>query len=251
MDLQRKLFLLRQDRLLQVLPPDEMDRVGREATHHNFSSGQYIYTSGESAHSIFFLKMGTVMLSVTSPEGKEKILALIRPGDMFGELVLAPGLTRRRSHALACDDAFACSLSLQQMTSLMLRHPILGLQMARLMAQKVSESQDEVELLSFATTESRLTIALLRLAQEQPGTEPQVRFQLTHEHLARMVGASRETVTGILGKLRRQGAIEFAYGTVTVNRAVLGARLQSEGGNPSVALTDTVSAPRLPAADTE
>lgn len=227
MDFSRKLLLLRQDRLLKALSQEEIERVGREAVHHQFSAGQYIYTAGERAHSLYFLKTGRVMLSLISSEGKEKILAVIRPGDMFGELVLAPGFIQRRSNALACDDVFACSLTLAQMTGLMLRNPGVAVQMAQLMARKVGEALDEVELLSFASTEARVTLALLRLGQQYSGSDPASTFPLTHEQLARLVGASRETVTGILGKLRRLGALDFGYGTVTVYRSVLGARLQN------------------------
>lgn len=224
MDLGRKVLLLRENRLLRVLPPEEIDRVAGTSPELIVPAGQFIFLTGEPARNIYVLKEGVVVLSRLSQDGKEKEVSRIYAGDLFGELLLAPGLQTRKCQAQAVDDCLICLLTLTDAVAMMMRFPTLAVEMLKRMAEKVIESQDEVQRLSFQSTETRVAEALLSLAQSCSGEEQEVSIRVTHESLARMVGASRETVTGILGKLRRQGAINFNYGTVSFNPSFLRAR---------------------------
>ena len=210
-----KMVLLRENRLLRLLPPHEIDLLAQKIPDRPYCSGQFIFQAGEPATEIYVLKKGSVVMTRPSLSGREKVVSVIRAGDLFGELVLAPGLVARKCHAQATEDCLVCKMPVTVMTGLMMRHPTLALEMMRMLAQRVVESQDEVERLSFESTEARVAEALLNLGQNSPEATDSVSVRVTHEQLARMVGASRETVTGILGKMRRRGALSFNYGTVS------------------------------------
>lgn len=233
MDVHEKLMWLRQSRILQVLSDEDLAELAAIAPDRRYARGEVIFSAGDEAHSMYLLKQGSVLLSRLSSDGREKTVGLAQGGDVFGELLLAPGGERRRCQAVCWEDALVCGLSAKTALGLMLRKPRLALEMARLLAARVLDSHDEIESLSFDSAESRVLECLLRMTAPCDGAGRLATVRATHEQLARMVGASRETVTGALGRLRRQGLLDFAYGTVTVHVDRVAARLQPAAARPS------------------
>ncbi|MBI3930238.1 MAG: Crp/Fnr family transcriptional regulator, partial [Armatimonadetes bacterium] len=155
MNLSERLIWLRRSRLLEMLDDEILQELAQVSPDRRYGTGDTIFAPGDEASSLYLLKQGSVLLIRYSPDGKEKVVGLAGPGDLFGELLLTPSLGRRRSHALAREEAVVCSLNRVRLLGLMTRRPQLAIELIRLLATRLLQSHDEIEALSFESTESR------------------------------------------------------------------------------------------------
>ena len=178
---------------------------------HRVAKGAPVYSLGDSAQSVFFLRQGFVKLTSLTEDGRELILRLHQAGEVFGELCHCTG--ERREQAVAMEDCEIVELSFDEfVTHLQSNRPAFLLFLSNV-AQQLSAAYDQIQTLSFSSTMERLIRTLGRLADEfgEPDGEW---IRLTHyfrqDDLAQMIGARREVVSTLLNQLREQGLINYA-----------------------------------------
>lgn len=183
-----------------------MNRPGRPV-----GKGELVYGLGDSAQSVFFLRLGLVKLTSLTEEGRELILRLHQAGEVFGELCHCTG--ERREQAVAMEDSEIVELSFDEFVAhLQGSRPAMLLFLSNV-AQQLSAAYEQIQTVSFSSTMERLVRTLARLADEF-GVPDGEWIRLTHyfrqDDLAQMIGARREVVSTLLNQLRDQGLITYA-----------------------------------------
>ena len=187
--------------------------VGAGRTVHQYRPKQAIYSQGDPADAVFYLREGKVRLSVLSKQGKEATIALLGSGDFLGEECIASDQSLRLATASAVTD---CSM-LRMEKSRMLRtlheeHTFSDMFVAYLVERHNRTQADLVDQL-FNSSEKRLARALLLLSRvgKEAKTETVIP-KVSQETLAEMVGTTRSRVNFFMNKFRKLGFIKYNGG---------------------------------------
>jgi len=152
-----------------------------------------------------------------SLDGREKVLAFVHPGEVFGEMSLVEDRPRSAT-ALAVEPTVVLALFRDLYLQLIRRYPLIAHNLARIIAGRLREMNEEVVILSFEESKSRVAYALLKLYRHRHGhpTEEGWFVPVVHLEVAHLAGTSRETATRVLHALREMGAIQAADGGVVI-----------------------------------
>jgi len=185
-----------------------------------YADRQTIYAQGDPADAIFYIISGTVKISVISEHGKEGIVAILRPGDFFGESCLS----FRRTRATTVTAASACEIvRLGQATAIraLQEDPAFpALFMEFLLERNEKLKNDFLDQL-FNSSEKRLARILIALAKIEIGEQSNFIFpHVTQETLANMVGTTRSRINQFMTRFRKLGYIEY-NGQIRVHNSLL------------------------------
>jgi CRP-like cAMP-binding protein len=181
---------------------------------------RHIFRQGDPADAVFFLSRGKVKLAVTSKQGKEAIVAILDPGDFFGEGCLA-GQPLRMATATAMTDCTLVRIEKPAMARMLReQHSISELFVTHLLSRNIRYEEDLVDQL-FNSSEKRLARILLLLSHfGKEGRAETVVPRINQESLAQMVGTTRSRVSHFMNKFKRLGFIDY-NGGLTVNSGLL------------------------------
>jgi len=188
-----------------------------------YSANRNIFRQGEPADSVFYIRRGKVMLSVTSEQGKEAIVALLETGDFFGEGCLA-GQPLRIETAITVTDCTLVRIARQTMARMLHeQHGVSELFVKHLLSRNIRYEEDLVDQL-FNSSEKRLARILLLLAHFGEGNRTEaVLPRINQETLAHMVGTTRSRVSHFMNQFKNHGFIDYKHsGELTVHRSLLG-----------------------------
>jgi CRP/FNR family transcriptional regulator, cyclic AMP receptor protein len=185
-----------------------------------YDAGAPIFSQGDPAESVMYVRKGTVKLSVVSKTGKEAIVGMITDGDFFGEGCLA-GQIRRMSTATSMTGSTIVVVHKQEMTRGLRENPSFADRfLSHMLSRNIRIEEDLIDQL-FNSSEKRLARALLLLARYgQADRPPHILPNLSQELLAEMVGTTRSRVNFFMNKFRRLGLIEY-NGALRINTSLL------------------------------
>lgn len=162
--------------------------------------GQTLFAEGDAGDRLYVILEGKVKLIRTAPDGRENLLSVQGPGEMFGELSLFDPRARTSS-AIAVTDVRLAGLGHDDLRPWIANRPEVAVHLLRALAQRLRRTNDVLADLVFTDVPGRVAKALLDLA-DRFGTRGDdglhVHHDLTQEELAQLVGASRETVNKAL-----------------------------------------------------
>ena len=183
-------------------------------------AGSVIFAQGATANAVFYLQDGAIKLSVLSSAGKEAVVAVLGPGDFFGEGCLA-GQPRRMGSATAIAATTVMRIPKREMMrTLHEQHDFSDRFIAHILARNIRIEEDLVDQL-FNSSEKRLARTLLLLARYgRPDTVQRALPKLSQETLAEMVGTTRSRVNFFMNKFRKLGFIEY-NGGIKINNSLL------------------------------
>ena len=202
-----------------------LTKVGRGSTILLFPKKQTIFSQGEAAEAVFYIRAGKVKLTVVSQQGKEAVIAILEQGAFLGQSCLA-GQAVRTATATAVDETDIVQIDKEAMIRVLHEEPAFAeVFMTYLLAHSIRIKEDLVDHL-FNSSEKRLARALLLLAhfgkEEQPQT---VIANISQETLAEVIGTTRSRVSYFMNKFRKLGFIEY-NGEVRVHSSLLNVVLQ-------------------------
>ena len=182
------------------------------------SRGQILFREGDAGDRLFVVVAGKLKLGTTSNDGRENLLSILGPGDMFGELSLFdPG--PRTATAIAVVDSKLLALANDQVIGWVKEHPQVSLQLLGRLAQRLRKANDVLSDLVFADVPGRVAKAIIELGERFGTQKPDglhVNHELTQEELAQLVGASRETVNKALADFATRGWVKLEPRAVIV-----------------------------------
>jgi CRP-like cAMP-binding protein len=195
-----------------------LDRIGAIAVERNVPAKEMVYSPDSSRAVMFVLKKGKVRIFKLSPDGKMITLAILKEGDVFG----AMSMVKTRSsgaYAQTLEDSYICAIKQEDLSRELKEMPELALRLIETINQKLAEAEDRIEDLVFRDVPGRIAAVLLKLAEQFGKNENQkvrIDFKITHQELAEMVGATRETITVVLNDFKDEGLIEISEKHITI-----------------------------------
>ena len=172
-----------------------LEAAGATPPAVKYARGERIFSQGDVGTEVFYIKTGTVQLSVLSRAGREAVVAMLGPGDFFGEGCMA-GQALRMGSAKAITSSVILSVPKKRMTQLLHKEPAMSDRfIAHMLARNIRIEEDLIDQL-FNSSEKRLARALLLLARYGKEEVP-VRAvpSVSQETLADMIGTTRSRVT--------------------------------------------------------
>jgi len=197
-----------------------LDSAGVARKIVEYQRSEAIFTQGEPCDCVLYIQKGGVKLSVLSKTGREAVVAMLGPGDFFGEGCLA-GQPVRMGSATAITGSTILQVDKDQMVRLLHKqHSLSDRFIAHMLARNIRIEEDLVDQL-FNSGEKRLARTLLLLARYGKLDEPQKAVpKISQETLAEMIGATRTRVNFFMNKFKRLGFIEY-NGGLKVNSSLL------------------------------
>jgi CRP/FNR family transcriptional regulator, cyclic AMP receptor protein len=180
--------------------------------------GRTLFNEGDPGDRLYVVTSGKIKLGRTAADGRENLLAILGPGEMFGELSLFdPG--PRTATATAVTDTSVLGLGHDELEPWLTGRPEVAAQLLGALAQRLRRTNEAMADLVFSDVPGRVAKALLDLArrfgvQSEDGLH--VTHDLTQEELAQLVGASRETVNKALADFASRGFLRLEARAVVI-----------------------------------
>jgi CRP/FNR family cyclic AMP-dependent transcriptional regulator len=197
-----------------------LDSAGVSRKVREFKAAEGIYAQGDAAKSVMYLQTGGVKLTVINEVGKEAVVAVLSPGDFFGEGSLA-GQPFRIGTATAIMPTTVLVIEKDEMFKVLhTEHGLSDLFIKFMLARNIRIEADLVDQL-FNSSEKRLARTLLLLARYGKEDQPQgVLPKMSQETLAEMIGTTRSRVNFFMNKFRKLGFIKY-NGGLQINTSLL------------------------------
>jgi CRP/FNR family transcriptional regulator, cyclic AMP receptor protein len=184
-----------------------------------YRQGATVFAQGDSASDVRYLQRGAVKVSVVSRLGKEAVIAMLSPGDFFGEGALAGQLVRiETATALAASSVLV--IEKDAMARLLHGEPAFADRfISHMLTRNIRIEADLVDQL-FNSSEKRLARTLLLLARYGQADPQRTLPKISQETLAEMIGATRSRVNFFMNKFKKLGLIEY-NGELKINSSLL------------------------------
>jgi CRP/FNR family transcriptional regulator, cyclic AMP receptor protein len=204
--------------LFRELSPEAAQALVDSMEETHLPRGEVLFNEGDSGDRVYVVIEGKVKLGRHAPDGRENLLAILGPGQMFGELSLFdPG--PRSATVTAVTDSVLLLLSHEKLLEWLDGRPDVARGMLAQLAGRLRRANDIVADLVFSDVPGRVAKALLDLSRRfgAPAESGiRVAHDLTQEELAQLVGASRETVNKALADFSSRGWIRLEQRSVVV-----------------------------------
>lgn len=197
-----------------------LDSTGAARTIRKYPKSAVVFSQGDHADEVFYVRQGRIKLSVLSRAGKEAVVAILTRGDFFGEGCLADQ-PRRIATASAMSASTILVIQRATMRELLHAQPTFADRfLAHMLARNIRVEEDLVDLL-FNSSEKRLARGLLLLARYGKQDQPLRIPEMSQETLAEMIGTTRSRINFFMNKFRDLGFIEYNGGDIKVNSSLL------------------------------
>lgn len=218
--------VLTQAAIFQGLEPSAVTALTRQLRSVSFPAGHTVFVEGEAGDRLYIIAKGKVKVGCKTADGRENLLALMGPGDMFGELALFdPG--PRTSTVTTLTEVRAVTMDGEALRTWMANRPEIAERLLRVLARRLRRTNDNLSDLIFTDVPGRVAKQLLYLSQRfgsRDGEALRVDHELSQAELAQLVGASRETVNKTLSDFAQRGWIRLQGKTVLIDDAASLAR---------------------------
>jgi len=198
--------------LFGVLEADALKPVAERAISRRYRKGSILFVQGEEGERCFAIVSGTVKLSAYNSDGREAVLAVLGPGDVFGELALFDDAPRS-ADATALEDADLLSIDRTGLNEAIASNPEIATALLRVLGRRLRQSNEAFQDIAFFDVPGRVARRLADLADTY-GVDVEegvmIDIFLSQESLAQMVGATRESVNKALALLKRRGLVARA-----------------------------------------
>ena len=208
----------REDRLFCNLPPAALQRLAAITSASSYPKGATLFVEGQSPRGVFILCSGRVKLSTSSADGKTLILRISEPGEVLG----LPATVTGKPYELTADviePTQANFISRQDFLLFLREHGEVGLRVAQQLGETYHSAIAEMRTIGLShSVGEKLARFLLDLTADHDDSKDEVKLTLTltHEEIAQMVGASRETVTRLFGEFKKKQLLQVKGSTLII-----------------------------------
>jgi CRP/FNR family transcriptional regulator, cyclic AMP receptor protein len=204
--------------LFAGLSPDERAAVVALARIRTLDAGETVFAIGSPGDHMMALLSGTIRISVSCSGGKELLLAMIQPGEVFGELAVLDG-KERSADAVAETVCTVAILDRRDILSFFERNPSAWPSLVKVLCQRLRRTDQvfaEVALLELPVRLAKTMLRVLNWDADSALAEP-AKIRFSQRELANMVGGSRESVNKCLRNWQRTGLIRISGGSIIIS----------------------------------
>ena len=197
--------------LFNGLTKEELQEIKAIMQEKNFAKNEMIFMEGAEANNFYIILTGLVKVFKTDEQGREKTLSLLGNKDFFGEMALLDNNSRSAS-VQAIDESKLFKISREKFKRLVTEYPEISLKIIATLSQRLRNSNQQIQNLTFKKVKGRLLDSLKQLADKY-GVEQEngilINKKITHQELANLVGTTRATITKLLGELAEENKLEM------------------------------------------
>lgn len=205
--------------LLSGLGAVELGRFAEDARERSYVKGNVILFEDDPGDSLFIVREGRVKVVLIGEDGREVILGMLGVGAHFGELSLIDSRPRS-AHVIAVEDSQLIVLRREDFRRRVEESPAVAWALMQELSRRLRRADEQIGSLVLLDVDGRIARLLLDASNEGPGAEIQRRF--THQTIAQMIGASRETVSRAMRDFQDRGLITVARRQIAIaNRSGL------------------------------
>lgn len=213
-------WLLQQVPLFSGMEAEDLAALARHLYQKSMHKGQILFQQGDKGDEFLIVTQGSVKVELVNPDGKELTLAILKPYQFLGELALLDDFPRS-ANAIALEDGQLLALNKRDFLMVVNQYPRMFQPITRQLTRRVRVLTDDIASMAFLDSFTRTARKLVGLAQDlgvAQGEGPQVTIPqtLTHQELANLVGATRETVTKVLNDMKQRHLITVAGHRITI-----------------------------------
>lgn len=215
-----KIWCLKQLEAFKDMTPKDIDDLGLIVHEKNVSKKEIILQP-EDKDKVYIIKQGQVRLYQLTEDGKRIIVNNLGPGDVFGNF---GSEGQSQNFAEASSDTFICIAKRETFFNFIAKNPVSAAKMMEMFFDQLSHAQDYIAAVSGGSVLSKFKFKLAELGGkygETNGDKVRINQRFTHEEIADMIGVSRETITKLIGSLRKRGVIETDGKNIIYSRAKL------------------------------
>ena len=214
--MQERIWFLKNCDLLGQLSNDQLSDLERHCQIRTFPKASPIYLPSQAADSVLLVAKGLVKICHLTSDGKQSIMAFVKPGEIFGELSLFDS-NERGEYTEAMEATSIIRIPSHVLRELMSTRMDIAVGITKLFGLRRHRIEQRLKNLLFTSNQHRLNHLLLDLA-DQFGIATNIGIQLglklSHQEMANLIGTTRETVTIMLGKMKSEGLISGHRQTV-------------------------------------
>lgn len=206
--------------LFANLDADHLRELAAVTRRRSYRAGEIIFHRDDPGQVLFVIREGKVRIYISSSDGQEVTLAVLGPGDYFGELALLDGQPRSAS-AITLEPVEVYALQRSDFINAVIQHPRIAVEVMTVLSRRLRSTDSMVEDLLFLDVHGRVAKKLLDLAEQHGVETPEgilIDMRLTQGDLAALVGASRESVNKCIGYFLDKHFISTEKRKITILR---------------------------------
>ncbi|MBF0563606.1 MAG: Crp/Fnr family transcriptional regulator [Nitrospirae bacterium] len=196
----------------------DFDEVMPYFANISLNKKEMIFSEGENSGWLYIVTEGKVKITKLSHDGKEIILELIQPGELFGAVAVFKGIPYP-ANAIAMERSKVLRISRKGLLKLLDRFPHLMLTLTSIIGERIKNSYETLKNIALERVESRVAALLLKLADKTCGEEGKgthIDMKLTKQDIADMVGTTVETSIRTISKFKKEGLITESDGKIII-----------------------------------
>lgn len=209
----------KESRLFCDLPPAALQRLSEITASATYPKGATLFVEGQASRGLFILCSGHVKLSTSSADGKTLIVRISEPGDLLG----LPATISGRPYEVTAEviePTQANFISRTDFLNFLREHGEAALRAAQELSETYHSAFSEIRTIGLShSAREKLARFVLDWCAQHPATDHGVvkfNLTLTHEEIAQMIGASRETVTRLFADFKKEGLLQIKGSSVTI-----------------------------------
>jgi CRP/FNR family transcriptional regulator len=214
---------LKKNNVFSSLSDEELKGVSAAFTEHDFKKDGIIFMEGDPSDWFYMVAEGRVKVVKHSLKGKDVILEIIAPGDVFGGVAVLDKKPFPAS-AEAMEHVKIIRISRKDLFAFMEAHPALSLSVVSYFSDRLRNAHETLKNIATERVEVRIASLLLKLS-EKIGIDEEgfkkIEFQLTRQEIAEMVGTTVETAIRTMSKFQKEGIVKSSDGRVLVDSAAM------------------------------
>jgi len=195
---------------VNLLQSNEFRQVESISYEYQFKKGDYIFTADQSDHSVYIMLIGCAKISRISQLGNELIQWFCMPGDIFG--ISGENSLSNKVYAQAISDSVILKIKKVDFNQLMLDEPRVGLLVIDQLSSRIHALGDMVLYMASDNANIRFVKLMLHLSKNYGQVKNDgiyIDIPTTHQDIADMIGACRQTVSGIISEFKREGIVNI------------------------------------------
>jgi CRP-like cAMP-binding protein len=194
---------------LKALNKDELIKLAECKTSYTIKKGDPIFEEGDSVNGIFCITSGVCKLSKLSPNGKDQIIKLVKPGELLGQRSMISDEPANLS-AVALEDMEVCFIPRSEVVNMFDKNNQFSMNMMKTICGDLKEASEHMVSISQKTVKERLAETLIYLHESfGKNDDGSLRIQLSREELAGMIGTATESCIRLLSDFNKIGLIEL------------------------------------------
>lgn len=198
--------------IFEDLAPADLAAINTVTIERRYKKNMIIFMEGEPGEGFHYIKSGKVKITQMATDGREHIINILGPGEVFAEVLLF-NRGPYPATSVAIEDSVIGIIKNSDLENVVAENSRIALHIIQVMSKKLIHAQMKIRTLALSDTVSRTAQVLVRLSRQygQPvAGGVQITIDMTRQDLANLVGTTRETVSRVLSSMKKDKVIDFA-----------------------------------------